>query len=317
MSNMCPICELTEDGFVSFWTTNRLTAGIDCAVCGRFEISTTTTSILAQNAGYLAPVMRASISHRLRLATDCGSELLMVTSDWIQEDQLPKLVLPTPAQQATNIIRFIGDETRHTGQELQVFPVSFHATVGSPNRDFAMHLVFELKDQGRLRAMELPGQTLEAQYARLTLAGWQQYQDEKDGKIAGTYGFIALKFNDDVLDPFLAEHIKPAIAEIGFELRDMRDSSKAGIIDNLMRVEIRDSAFVLVDLTHDNPGAYWEAGYAEGLGKPVLYICEKSKFDDAKTHFDTNHCTTVLWEAGQPDEFRLNLIATLRRSLIL
>ena len=38
---------------------------------------------------------------------------------------------------------------------------------------------------------------------------------------------------------------------------------------------VRDAAFVISDLTHDNSGAYWEAGYAEGLGKPVIYICEE------------------------------------------
>src|SRR3546814_6925901 len=74
----------------------------------------------------------------------------------------------------------------------------------------------------------------------------------------------------------------------------MRNVARAGIIDNIMRSQIRDAAFVIVDLTHDNSGAYWEAGYAEGLGKPVIYICEKAKFDKAKTHFDTNHCTTVV-----------------------
>ena len=83
------------------------------------------------------------------------------------------------------------------------------------------------------------------------------------------------------------------------------------------REKIRDAAFVLVDLTHENSGAYWEAGYAEGLGKPVLYICERAKFEAAKTHFDTNHLTTVLWEAHKPHEFIEQLIATLRRSLNL
>ena len=95
----------------------------------------------------------------------------------------------------------------------------------------------------------------------------------------------------------------------------MRDVTQSGIIDNLMRNKIRDSAFVIVDLTHDNFGAYWEAGYAEGLGKPVIYICQKTKFDDAKTHFDTNHCTTVLWSMEEDSSFRRQLIATLRRSL--
>src|SRR3546814_14354246 len=82
-----------------------------------------------------------------------------------------------------------------------------------------------------------------------------------------------------------------------------------------MRSQIRDAAFVIVDLTHDNSGAYWEAGYAEGLGKPVIYICEKAKFGKAKTHFDTNHCTTVVWTRDTGEEFRAELIATLRRSL--
>jgi nucleoside 2-deoxyribosyltransferase len=97
----------------------------------------------------------------------------------------------------------------------------------------------------------------------------------------------------------------------------MRDAARAGIIDNIMRARIRDSAFVLVDLTHDNAGAYWEAGYAEGLGKPVIYICERAKFEKARTHFDTNHCTTVVWTVDDADTFKTELIATLRRSLNL
>ena len=79
--------------------------------------------------------------------------------------------------------------------------------------------------------------------------------------------------------------------------------------------QIRDAAFVIADLSHDNLGAYWEAGYAEGLGKPVIYICERGKFEEKQTHFDTNHCTTVLWSTDDPDQFRRELIATLRRSL--
>jgi nucleoside 2-deoxyribosyltransferase len=104
---------------------------------------------------------------------------------------------------------------------------------------------------------------------------------------------------------------------IDYELFDMRDVARAGIIDNIMRAQIRDAAFVIVDLTHDNSGAYWEAGYAEGLGKPVIYICEQNKFEEAKTHFDTNHCTTVTWTPDDTESFKKQLVATLRRSLNL
>jgi hypothetical protein len=148
-----------------------------------------------------------------------------------------------------------------------------------------------------------------------TLVGWEKYEQEQRGQISGKYGFMALKFGDEILDPFFANVIKPAVSGLGYELYDMRDVARTGIIDNVMREKIRDSAFVLVDLTHANSGAYWEAGYAEGLGKPVLYLCERETFNRQGTHFDTSHCTTVVWDTSEPEKFSASLVATLRRSL--
>jgi nucleoside 2-deoxyribosyltransferase len=64
-----------------------------------------------------------------------------------------------------------------------------------------------------------------------------------------------------------------------------------------MRVDIQGCRFLIADLTHRNNGAYWEAGYAEGLGKPVIYTCQRSTFAQA-SHFDTNHHLAVYWEEG-------------------
>ena len=126
-----------------------------------------------------------------------------------------------------------------------------------------------------------------------------------------------MKF-DGELDRFMKEVVKPIVEEeTGYELRDLRDVSKAGLIDNIMVTTIRDAKFVIADLTDDNHGAYWEAGYAEGLGKPVIYICKKEKFQNEGTHFDTNHYTTVLWSKNDVGSFRQELEATLRRSLVL
>ena len=169
-----------------------------------------------------------------------------------------------------------------------------------------------LKDDGRGTAN---APTLQG--INLTLKGWTEYEKEKRGKKAGNVGFIAMKFGNSSLETLIKVHIKPAVRDIGYELVDMRDVARAGIIDNLLRVQIRDSAFVLADLTDDNSGAYWEAGFAEGLGKPVIYLCEAAKFDEAKTHFDTNHSTTVVWDGDAPSRFVEELIATIRRSLNL
>lgn len=197
--------------------------------------------------------------------------------------------------------------------------------VGALNNDMFGLLVKELIAKGLIISrgqIEVPnprgvGVLVGLTYG-LTLEGWERYEAERHGRLAGHYGFIAMKFGDLVLDAFAESVIKPAVREgVGYSLIDLRDVSRAGVIDNILREQIRDAAFILVDLTHDNPGAYWEAGYAEGLGKPVIYLCERAKFDKAKTHFDTNHCTTVLWSENDPAEFSRQLIATLRRSLNL
>ena len=72
-----------------------------------------------------------------------------------------------------------------------------------------------------------------------------------------------MQFKDRDLDSFVKDVVKPAVKKIGYSLVDMNDVSRAGIIDNIMRTQIRDAASVIADLTHDNSGAYWEAGYAE------------------------------------------------------
>jgi nucleoside 2-deoxyribosyltransferase len=75
--------------------------------------------------------------------------------------------------------------------------------------------------------------------------------------------------------------------------------------------------FLIADLTDHNNGAYWEAGYAEGLGKPVIYTCRKDVFEDKEntTHFDTNHHLTVVWEHDKLDDAVKQLKATIRATL--
>lgn len=242
----------------------------------------------------------------------------MITEDWLK-GFLANASLPRPAMQATNIIRYIGDETSESGEQLSNLPVDFHSIIGAPNRRFAARLAEQLCQRKLLSLTNPDGRDgVDLRHIELTLEGWERYEAEKSGKVSGKYGFIAMKFDDPTLDPFVEGIVKPAVRDgIGYELLDMRNVARAGIIDNIMRTQIRDAAFVIVDLTHDNPGAYWEAGYAEGLGKPVLYICERGKFDKAKTHFDTSHSTTVLWDDQRGNNFCQELIATLRRSLDL
>ena len=59
--------------------------------------------------------------------------------------------------------------------------------------------------------------------------------------------------------------------------------------------EIRQSKFVVAEFTKHNNGAYYEAGYAAGLGKEVIHICKKDSFDKG-IHFDVKQVNTIIWE---------------------
>jgi len=126
---------------------------------------------------------------------------------------------------------------------------------------------------------------------------------------------MAMRFGDPVLEHMLAEVFRPAAAQAGFKLFKLDDVPKAGLIDDRLRIEIQASDFVVADLSHDNLGAYWEAGYAEGLGKPVIYTCEQAKFEATKTHFDTNHHLTIVWDSEHPEDAGSALKATIRATL--
>ena len=72
---------------------------------------------------------------------------------------------------------------------------------------------------------------------------------------------------------------------------------------------IKDSKFVVVDLTHQNNGAYFEEGYAMGLGKPVIQLCKQG----VKLHFDIAQKNTIMWAAEDdiPELLQKRIAATI------
>jgi hypothetical protein len=57
--------------------------------------------------------------------------------------------------------------------------------------------------------------------------------------------------------------------------------------------EIAACKFLVADLTSQNNGVYYEAGYAKALGKTVIFTCKSSDFPNR--HFDIQQVQTVSW----------------------
>lgn len=61
--------------------------------------------------------------------------------------------------------------------------------------------------------------------------------------------------------------------------------------------QIMESSFLVQDLTYKNEGAIYEAGLADGKGKPVIRCIRKKEFDDPQTipHFDYRQKSMIIW----------------------
>jgi hypothetical protein len=204
-------------------------------------------------------------------------------------------------EQGDNLIRWLGDHLPGLGKSIALpSPGAVEALNTSDLTFIAEELLASDVLHGDLRGV------------RLALKGWERYEELRRGAPSGRNAFMAMAFGDLVLDGILADRFRPAVKQTGFNLKRVDDEPKAGLIDARMMAQIKAAWFVLADLTHGNKGAYWEAGYATGLGKPVIYTCEQSVWDKEKTHYDTSHHLHIPWSVAEMATVVQKLKATIR-----
>lgn len=208
----------------------------------------------------------------------------------------------TPAQQADNLILYIAEHTSRFGQTIKIeyegpSGKEIQELIGAVGRANLIELLKELTADKLLSHAQPPNNVYWC--PSLTIKGWNRAEELKKVNKQGTQVFMAMKF-DEKQQRFIKEKLAPEIKKLGFDLRLLSDiTSTENLIDNKLRLAIRRSRFLICDLTHGNRGAYWEAGYAEGLGLPVIYICEKKILDAKKDiHFDVSHQEIYFWEDG-------------------
>lgn len=306
----CPVCGFAF-ATVEADPSGRDAVKVNCARCGTFGL----TGSLNASLPALLTQRDASpkLSHVARKAHE--SDQYIVVDTYTAQAILAN-PLPRPREQADLLVQWLALNSPGPGESIQVDYDTHGAIVGAKSHAGFALLVDHLLSTDIVTGLHetyLSGQSV-AQIA-LTFAGWDTYETLRLGGTTYRKAFMAMKFGDAILDDFLGSFLKPAAKRAGFDLFKLDDRPKAGLIDDRMRVEIRASDFVVADLTHDNLGAYWEAGFAEGLGKPVIYTCERSKFEATRTHFDTNHHLTIVWDLSDAEQAGRQLTETIRATL--
>lgn len=212
-------------------------------------------------------------------------------------------MLPTPMEQIDNMILFLGTHSQFPGDIISLNPRQINgpscqlkAWSGAINNENLCAITDALKDR-QLISASIAGSG-EVVWAKLLLDGWIHFQSLQERNPESKQIFMAMQFNEEARN-FVNTHLKPLTKEMGLELKLLDEIiNEKSLIDDKLRVEIKKSRILICDLTHENRGAYWEAGYAEGLGIPVLYICRQDIMDcpETKPHFDVNHQEIFTWE---------------------
>lgn len=292
---------------------------VRCGVCGDFDVSEEAIEdyLESTHETRLTPLRRALLSHLVRKQQVAGShEFPLVKRDLIESVIRGDVDSPPPPEQAASALRIIGAEVKAMGHPLPRLPEHLYATIGAPNPDGAARLVGDLIRSGLVRGIDASSMNGAAYIeVDLTVAGWEAYASSTVKKRAAP-AIIVMKFNNAELDAFVDDVVKPAVLAAGFVVERVCENPRAGQIETAMKEKIAAAPFVLAELTHKNNGAYFEAGYADASGVPVIYMCREAEWREHNdTHFDTNHQETLVWSADRPEEFAERLVVMIRNSV--
>lgn len=118
---------------------------------------------------------------------------------------------------------------------------------------------------------------------------------------------VAMEFGDKT--KLLREAIRKGITDAGYLAIFIDEVQHNDFITLELLKYIKNSRFVVVDLSDKNNGAYFEEGYAMGLGKQVIQLCRC----DVNLHFDIAQKNTIMWkeEDDIPEKLKNRIIATI------
>jgi hypothetical protein len=144
---------------------------------------------------------------------------------------------------------------------------------------------------------------------RVTEAGWLSLSTRTPR--SSSTAFVAMWFGEEMASAWY-EGMQPAIEQDCFwraERIDLEEHNE-DIVDRILG-DIRVSRFLVADFTGQRNGVYFEAGFALGLGVPVIWSCRKDWI--GKAHFDTSHFSHVVWETSE--ELREKLANRIRATI--
>lgn len=290
----CPVCKSTSKKLPMDADGDRVV----CPRCGEFSISRTAIYLL----GGISPEGRqiANLSGWIRenqgvtITTSNLEDLLAQRTPSVSE-RAEKLMLAIEMSS-----KFIGDEVDISYGNDGNHWLSYSWSQSGEEIKFLIEK-FLLEEGHWITKSE--NFLLETK-VQITPSGYAFLENVRQEKGAGVQGFCAMWFDDEV-SPIWTDAIYPAIEGAGYKPVRIDKVEHSNRIDDEIMSQIRRSRFVVADFTGNRGGVYFEAGFALGLGLPVIWTVQSKQLKDI--HFDNRQYNFLQWDLDSLPQFRKNL----------
>ncbi len=292
----CPICGLALDDVQRM--DGRDSFEMVCQRCGRYAM---TGPLLAAGLAAATPSQRAGLMAAVRESTE-RDELISLRSDsWAQTAlQFSGYSIQ---QKLRRLLEFVGDRSGgHAGTRVSI----------TDELEYPRFAAFSAAEYHWLRRALIHQGLVEENGSALTLTmqGWEAYRPLTGGA-PGTC-FVAMAFDTQLNEAYEFGIVPAVTADCGFSIVRVDKVEHNGNINDKIIGDIRGCQFVVADFTLHRNGVYFEAGFAMGLGRPVVWICRRDHLPDA--HFDTRPYNHVVWD--EPADLREKLANRLRATIL-
>lgn len=284
----CPLCEEFSPKF----HLEGYTYEVRCQVCGQYYIPLD----LAQDLPGDREVkdQRYLISGFTRERTELG-EPVHLSREGITTILSSGIIPKTPQQKVDKTLQFLARRTEVPGHAVRLLGPSDHSIGYAKEWSEVRYYLSYLEEQKLVS-------TIGEWTITVTVPGWERVRVLEQAMPSSRICFIAMWF-DESMHKVYEDGISPALNDTGYEPLRIDRLEHVNKIDDEIIAGIRKSKFVIADFTNHRGGVYFEAGFALGLGRNVIWTCRKS--DLTLTHFDTRQFNHIDWET--PAELRERL----------
>ena len=303
--NICVLCGKEWKDFRRLGRTERY--WVECDICGKY-VSNNFEDLQFRAMPQEDRAMVSAFTRELFEYSSPEPELDILS----QQNQIEVIVQryksKSISEKLGNFILFLARKTHFYGEEIPIdFLKDFPITYSKADDEFSN--IFLLSRE--LGFIEAPVVLGPSQQVKLTLQGWQKSEEIKEHITPSRKCFVAMSCSGELREAYEAG-IKSAVEAAGYKPVFIEREEHNEKICDLIIAEIRTCKFVIADVTGQRQNVYYEAGFAQGINREVIWTCRRDEIDSV--HFDTRQYNHIVWE--NPTDLKKKLFNRIKATII-